>query len=114
MAYGKKALAAQKATNCLSDIMFQEASSTPALSSWGPGVDSADVNSSSSTVNEVPRDRLLLGVPVSIKGTSPHVVVDVTKEAHNAFVQTLSTSKAATRPSATRAMSDDQRRPPRR
>ncbi|EAU82124.2 amidase [Coprinopsis cinerea okayama7 len=65
MAYGKKALAAQKATNCLSDIMFQEASSTPALSSWGPGVDSADVNSSSSTVNEVPRDRLLLGVPVN-------------------------------------------------
>ncbi|KAH6908789.1 amidase signature domain-containing protein [Coprinopsis sp. MPI-PUGE-AT-0042] len=63
--YAKKALKAQEATNCLTDVMFQESLITPAIAGWGPGVDSMDGN----ITNDMARDGLLLGVPVSIKDT---------------------------------------------
>ncbi|KAF8970071.1 amidase signature domain-containing protein [Flammula alnicola] len=63
LAYAKKTLVAQKATNCVSDIMFQEALLIPPVANWGPGVD-LDAG-----VNETTRERSLLGVPVSIKDT---------------------------------------------
>ena len=62
MAYGKKALLAHKATNCLSDVMFDEALTTPPVANWGPAVDS------DAGVNETIRERSLMGVPISIKG----------------------------------------------
>ncbi|TFK23520.1 amidase signature enzyme [Coprinopsis marcescibilis] len=58
--YGKKCLQAQEATNCLSDVMFEESLRTPAVSSWGPGGDTVETGSN---------ERSLLGVPVSIKDT---------------------------------------------
>ncbi|PPQ69841.1 hypothetical protein CVT24_003180 [Panaeolus cyanescens] len=63
-AYGKKALQAHEVTNCLTDIMFEEALNIPSVVNWGPGVDSE------ATIHEgVTRERSLLGVPVSIKDT---------------------------------------------
>jgi hypothetical protein len=64
LAYAKKALLAQKATNCLSDIMFEEALAIPSVANWGPGLDS------DTSINDSTRERSLLGVPVSIKGGS--------------------------------------------
>lgn len=58
LAYAKKTLLAHKATNCVTDIMFEEALRIPSVANWAPGVDSADSI----------RDRPLMGVPVSIKG----------------------------------------------
>lgn len=43
--------------------MFQEALATPSVANWGPGVDLDSTNES------ILRERPLLGVPVSIKGT---------------------------------------------
>jgi Asp-tRNA(Asn)/Glu-tRNA(Gln) amidotransferase A subunit family amidase len=63
-AYAKQALKAQQATNCLTDVLFQESLATSAITGWGPGVDSMD----GSITSDIPRDGLLLGVPVSIKG----------------------------------------------
>ncbi|KAJ3502932.1 hypothetical protein NLJ89_g8664 [Agrocybe chaxingu] len=63
-AYAKRALVAQKNTNCLTDIMFEEALAIPSVANWGLGVDS------DTSINEVARERSLLGVPVSIKGES--------------------------------------------
>jgi hypothetical protein len=62
LAYAKKAIRAHQATNCLSDIMLQEALATPPVANWGPGVDSDSNNET------VLRERPLMGVPVSIKG----------------------------------------------
>lgn len=62
LTYAKRTLVAQRATNCVTDIMFQEALSIPQVANWGPGVD-LDAG-----INEVARERSLLGVPVSIKG----------------------------------------------
>ncbi|KJA21526.1 hypothetical protein HYPSUDRAFT_202875 [Hypholoma sublateritium FD-334 SS-4] len=63
LAYAKKTLVAQRATNCVSDIMFQEALLIPPVANWGLGVD-LDAG-----INEAARERSLLGVPVSIKDT---------------------------------------------
>ncbi|KDR72742.1 hypothetical protein GALMADRAFT_143024 [Galerina marginata CBS 339.88] len=63
VAYAKKTLLAQKATNCISDIMFDEALAIPPVANWGPGVD-LDAG-----VNETVRERTLMGVPVSLKDT---------------------------------------------
>lgn len=64
LTYAKKTLAAQKKTNCASDIMFQEALLIPPVANWGLGVD-LDAG-----INETARERSLLGVPISIKGAS--------------------------------------------
>ncbi|PPQ78251.1 hypothetical protein CVT25_011710 [Psilocybe cyanescens] len=63
MAYAKKTLLAQQATNCVADIMFEEALLIPPVANWAPGVDSESVN------DDAIRERSLLGVPVSIKDT---------------------------------------------
>jgi len=63
MTYAKKTLQAHKATNCLTEIMFDEALRIPSVANWGPGV-----NFDSDTT-ELIRDRPLLGVPVSLKDT---------------------------------------------
>jgi len=60
--YAKKTLLAQRSTNCLTDIMFDEALQIPSVANWGPGVDS------DTSINDTTRERSLLGVPVSIKG----------------------------------------------
>ena len=71
MAYAKKTLVAQHATNCVTDIMFDEALSIPSVANWGPGVDSE------TQVNEAgTHDHSLLGVPVSIKGILSHFHVE--------------------------------------
>ncbi|TFK41787.1 amidase signature domain-containing protein [Crucibulum laeve] len=62
--YGKKALSAQKATNCVSDIMFLEALAIPSVANWSRGVDSDSTNTA-----DTGQDRPLLGVPISIKDT---------------------------------------------
>ncbi|KAF8157133.1 amidase signature domain-containing protein [Crassisporium funariophilum] len=61
--YAKKTLQAQKATNCVTDIMFEEALLIPPVANWGPGVDS------DTSANDITRERSLMGVPVSIKDT---------------------------------------------
>ena len=58
-AYAKKTLLAQKATNCVSEIMFEESLAIPPVANWGPGIDS---------MNDSNSERSLLGVPISIKG----------------------------------------------
>ena len=63
LAYAKKVLLAQRATNCVSDLMFDEALAIPSVANWGPDVDSDN------SINDSTRERSLLGVPVSIKGT---------------------------------------------
>ena len=63
LAYAKKALLAQRSTNCVTDIMFDEALAIPSVANWGPGVDS------DTSINDSTREHSLLGVPVSIKGT---------------------------------------------
>ncbi|KAG6856929.1 hypothetical protein H0H87_012180 [Tephrocybe sp. NHM501043] len=60
-AYTKKAVAAQAATNCLTDLMFDEALRIPAVAN---GPHNTDLDAFDSV-----RDRSLLGVPVSIKDT---------------------------------------------
>lgn len=62
MAYGKMAVLAQKETNCLTEVMFEEALCTPSFANWGPGGDSDTVGSEGTC------ERLLMGVPISIKG----------------------------------------------
>lgn len=62
--YAKKALKAHEATNCLTDVMFQESLIAPTITGWGPGIYLTD----GSTASDVAREGLLLGVPVSIKG----------------------------------------------
>lgn len=64
--YAKKATLAHKATNCLSDVMFDEALALGSQGGWGPGFEGSDA-SSTDTI----RDRSLRGVPVSIKGKFP-------------------------------------------
>lgn len=63
LAYAKKTIRAHRATNCLSDIMFDEALATPSFANWGPGSESDATN------DTLLRERPLMGVPVSIKGT---------------------------------------------
>jgi hypothetical protein len=64
-AYAKKTLIGHKATNCVTEVMFEEALLIPPVANWGPGADS------DTTINDSVHERSLLGVPVSIKGTSP-------------------------------------------
>ncbi|KAF8908523.1 amidase signature domain-containing protein [Gymnopilus junonius] len=85
MAYAKKALFAHKATNCLADLMFDEALATSSVANWGPGVDS------DAGVTETIRERSLMGVPISIKET-----IDI--EGHDS---TISFSRNIGQPSAT-------------
>ena len=59
LAYAKKTLVAHKATNCVTDFLFEESLVIPPVANWGPGVDSTNDSNS---------DRSLMGVPVSIKG----------------------------------------------
>ncbi|KAG6901922.1 hypothetical protein C0995_006633 [Termitomyces sp. Mi166 len=61
VAYAKKTVAAQAATNCVTDLMFDEALRIPAVANWPHNT---DLDAFDST-----RDRSLLGVPVSIKDT---------------------------------------------
>lgn len=104
LAYAKKTLVAQRATNCVSDIMFQEALLIPPVANWGLGVD-LDAG-----INEAARERSLLGVPVSIKGAEhPFKKWHATDVALNSntlscffsHTQTQSIFKATIRPSAT-------------
>lgn len=60
LVYAKKALQAQSDTNCIADFMLDDALRTPAVASWGPG--------ESDGGSDGIRDKLLMGVPVSIKG----------------------------------------------
>ncbi|KAF8872514.1 amidase signature domain-containing protein [Infundibulicybe gibba] len=64
LAYAKRTLQAHNHTNCVTDFLFDEALHIPAVANWGPGVDPDSASSVDST-----RDRLLMGVPVSIKDT---------------------------------------------
>ncbi|KAJ7190709.1 amidase signature domain-containing protein [Mycena pura] len=63
-AYGKKTLAAQRLTNCISDFMFDEALDIPAFAEYSSAGES-DTGSSSASLRPCP----LLGVPVSLKDT---------------------------------------------
>ncbi|KAF7761933.1 hypothetical protein Agabi119p4_9925 [Agaricus bisporus var. burnettii] len=58
--YAKQAIRAHQATNCLSDLMFREALTTPSITNWG-----------SKHLFDTPQvsTRPLMGVPVSIKDT---------------------------------------------
>ena len=60
LAYAKKTLVAHKATNCVTEFLFEESLVIPSVANWGPGVDSTNDSSNS--------ERSLMGVPVSIKG----------------------------------------------
>ncbi|KAF8996224.1 amidase signature domain-containing protein [Cyathus striatus] len=67
LAYGKKAVQAHQATNCITDFMFDQALLIPAVANWSQG---ADADSASSNSSDSSRDRpSLLGVPVGIKDT---------------------------------------------
>jgi hypothetical protein len=93
--YAKKTLRSHQATNCLTDIMFDEALASPSAGGWSPGFDSSDTSSNTdSTSNESLRDQPLLGVPVSIKGvcSSP-----MSHRQSSPRSQTLSTSLAMIR-----------------
>ncbi|KAJ7599180.1 amidase signature domain-containing protein [Mycena floridula] len=59
--YTKKVLKAQKDTNCIADILVEDALKTSSLVNWEP---SSDVDSGPQV-----RSRPLLGVPVSLKDT---------------------------------------------
>lgn len=61
LAYAKKTLVAHKATNCVTEFLFEESLVIPPVANWGPGVDSTNDSNS---------ERSLMGVPVSIKGIS--------------------------------------------
>ncbi|KAM6492245.1 Amidase signature domain containing protein [Amanita muscaria] len=65
LAYSKKALRAHRATNCISDFMFNKALAIPSVANWVPGVDPDNSISDSDMASE----RSLMGVPVSIKDT---------------------------------------------
>ncbi|KIK70044.1 hypothetical protein GYMLUDRAFT_34484 [Collybiopsis luxurians FD-317 M1] len=60
-AYGKKALDAQRDTNCIAELMLEDAFRSVSAPSWGPAVDS------DSYASDLVRNRPLLGVPVSVK-----------------------------------------------
>lgn len=61
LAFAKKTLLAHKSTNCVTDIMFEEALRIPSVANWPHGTDSE-------ASGEFARDRPLMGVPVSLKG----------------------------------------------
>jgi len=65
MTYAKPAVQAQKATNCVSDIMFQESLLIPPVANWDAEVDAE------SSSQDAGRGLSLMGVPVSIKGAPP-------------------------------------------
>lgn len=64
LAYAKKAVAAHHASNCVTDFMFEESLRIPAVVDWPHSQDSESLS------GDLSRDRSLMGVPVSIKGTS--------------------------------------------
>ena len=84
LAYGRKAVSAQKATNCLTDVMIQEALGQKAP----PSPVSAD-----DTVHSSER-RLLSGVPVSIKDCI-HIKGYDTTMGHSSKVNHPASSSAA-------------------
>ncbi|KAJ3724151.1 amidase signature domain-containing protein [Lentinula guzmanii] len=61
-AYGKKALEAQRCTNCVAELMLDDATRSVSSVSWGPAADSDSYSS-----DLVVRSKPLLGVPVSVK-----------------------------------------------
>jgi len=65
LAFAKKTLLAHKSTNCVADIMFEEALHTPSVVNWPHSTDSE-----ASCGGDLARDRPLMGVPVSLKGNS--------------------------------------------
>lgn len=60
--YTTKTLQAQKETNCVTDILVEDALNTSSLANWGPAADS------DSGTSDAIHGRPLLGVPVSLKG----------------------------------------------
>ncbi|KAF9071802.1 amidase signature domain-containing protein [Rhodocollybia butyracea] len=60
-AYGKKALVAQRDTNCIAELMINEAITSVSAVSWGSTVDT------DSYASDLVSDRPLLGVPLSVK-----------------------------------------------
>jgi len=73
-AYAKKTLVGHKATNCVTEVMFEEALFTAPVANWGPGADS------DTAIIDSVHERSLLGVPVSIKGIRTHF--DQTRTLH--------------------------------
>ena len=67
LAYAKKTLVAHKATNCVTEFLFEESLVIPPVANWGPGVDSTNDSNS---------ERSLMGVPVSIKG-NPEIPTNI-------------------------------------
>jgi hypothetical protein len=65
LAFAKKTLLAHKSTNCITDIMFEEALRIPSVANWPHSTDSE-----ASYGGDLARDRPLMGVPVSLKGNS--------------------------------------------
>ncbi|GAW04033.1 hypothetical protein LENED_005795 [Lentinula edodes] len=59
--YGKKALEAQRLTNCVAELMLDDATRYVSAASWGPAVDSDSYSS------DLVRSKPLFGVPVSVK-----------------------------------------------
>ncbi|KAF8067942.1 amidase signature domain-containing protein [Lyophyllum atratum] len=73
LTYAKKTLVAHDLTNCVSDFMFEEALRIPPVANW-PHNGDPEVSS----ILDIPPDRSLLGVPVSIKDTNNIVGHDTT------------------------------------
>ncbi|THH16615.1 hypothetical protein EW146_g4066 [Bondarzewia mesenterica] len=66
-AYGKKAFAAQKATNCLSDIILPSILPHTARQANGNGIPKRGTNAVAGRFEKEQTDRPLAGVPISIK-----------------------------------------------
>jgi hypothetical protein len=64
LAFAKTTLLAHKSTNCVTDIMFEEALRIPSVANW-PHTTDSEVS-----CGDLVRDRPLMGVPVSLKGNS--------------------------------------------
>lgn len=64
LSFAKKTLLAHKSTNCVTDIMFEEALCIPSVANWPHSADSE------ASCGDLARDRPLMGVPVSLKGNS--------------------------------------------
>ncbi|KAF8239945.1 amidase signature enzyme [Tricholoma matsutake] len=63
LSFAKKTLLAHKSTNCVTDIMFEEALCIPSVANWPHSADSE------ASCGDLARDRPLMGVPVSLKDT---------------------------------------------
>lgn len=63
LAYGKKTITAHTSTNCITDVMFEEAIYIPSVA------ESSHIRGADISFNDSTSDFPLLGVPVSIKGS---------------------------------------------